>query len=68
MAQTYHLKEIIELETDDPFLKLLRDCPGNKGESKMSTITIGRPALNEVAIWNAALQFECPMNQYGNTH
>jgi hypothetical protein len=61
MAKAYHLKEIIELETGNSYLKSLGNYIRNKVAAKTSKISFHGEALNEMAIWKAALQLNIPM-------
>jgi hypothetical protein len=66
MAKAYHLKEIIKLETGNSYLKSIGCYIRNKVAAKTSRISFHGNALNEMAIWKAALQLDIPMmNQRG---
>ena len=60
MAKSYHLKEIIELEAASPYLKSLQNFIWNQLKSKYSKVPVVRHPLDEMAIWNAALQLDKP--------
>ena len=58
MAKSYHLKEIIELEAASPYWKSLQNFVWNQFKSKHSKVPFMRHPLDEMAIWNTALQLD----------
>jgi hypothetical protein len=60
MAKSYHLKEIIELETGCLHLKSLQNFMWNQLKSRQAKFPFVRHPLDEMATWNAALQLDKP--------
>jgi hypothetical protein len=54
MAKAYHLKEIIELENGSSYMKWLK----NYIQSQLDARKPKHQPLNEIAVWNTALQME----------
>jgi hypothetical protein len=66
MTKSYHLKEIIELETGCLYLKSLQNFVRSQLKARRPKFPFVRHPLDEMAIWNAALQLDkTPVNSWG---
>lgn len=65
MAKSYHLKEIIELETSSPYLTSLPNFIWDQLTAKNYPPPFRRHPLDEMAIWQAALQLDKPLANHG---